>query len=280
MARSSKKQQNNYKLNRNTIYKFDMKNIFKKIILFSSLATLFAACTNEDMAPLYGEQKAGKVVIRGYNALEDSLQVVANGEPLEIGDYNAFIGEITKDYEFVYYDNAAKNIDIINKATGAILHSYSFTVAIPVDTLSFYHKDGIWIDDVLSIRPGVLSATGRTGYRFIFPTMNRYSNSGYDGTIDAIIRKTNGQVLGTAENITKDGFSDFIEFAFSSPPILNVELVKHGTTESYVTGQQVIVQMVMQNNRSRLIVLDEKVNESGTFSGVEGTINLVDYFDF
>lgn len=257
-----------------------MKNIFKKTLLFSSLAALFSSCTNEDMTPLYGEQKAGKVVIRSYNALQDSLQIKVNGTPLEIGEQNAFVGEIVKDYEFVFYDNEAKNIEISNKATGAILYSYNFTAGVPVDTLSFYHNDGIWIDNILSNRPGTLSGTGRTGYRFIFPTINRYSNSGYNGAIDAIIRKTNGQVLGVAENITKDGFSNFTEFAFAPPPIINVELVKHGTTESYVTGQQVIVQMVMQNNRSRLIVLNEKVNESDTFTGVEGVINLVDYFDF
>lgn len=257
-----------------------MKKIFNTILLFSLLATLFTGCANEDMTPIYGEQVAGKVVIRGYNALQDSIQVVANGEPLLIDEHDAFIGEITKDYEFVYYDNQSENIDIINKATGETLQSYSFTADTAIDTLSFYHKDGIWLDDVLSFEPGVLSGTGQTGYKFIFPTMNRYSNSGYDGAIDAIIRKTNGQELGVAENITKDSFSTFVEFAFSSPPILNVELVKHGTTESYISGQQVIVQMVMQNNKSRLIVLDEKIDESGVFSGVNGTINLVDYFDF
>jgi len=110
--------------------------------------------------------------------------------------------------------------------------------------------------------------------------MNRYSNSGYNGAIDAIIKKPNGQVLGVAENITKDNFSNFVEFAFAPPPIFTVQLIKHGTNESYVTGQEIIVQMAMQNNKSRLIVLDEKTNENGIFSGVDGSVNLVDYFDF
>lgn len=52
------------------------------------------------------------------------------------------------------------------------------------------------------------------------------------------------------------------------------------TNESYVTEQEVIVQMVMQNNKSRLIILDETTNENGAFSGVDGSVNLVDYFDF
>ena len=257
-----------------------MKNIYSVLLLVLAFATLFTGCANEDLTPLYGEQVAGKVVIRGYNALADSIQVLANGEPLKIGTATTFTGRISTDYEFVYYDNATENIDIVNKTTGAIIHSYSFTAATPIDTLSFYQKESIWIDDVLSFEPGVLSGMGRTGYRFIFPTINRFSNSGYNGPVDAIIRKTNGQVLGTAENITKDSFSNYVEFAYAPPPIINVELVKHGTTESYIPGQQVIVQLVMQNNKSRLIVLDEKANESGSFSGVEGTINLVDFFDF
>ena len=245
-----------------------------------ALGTLFISCSNEDLTPFYGGQVAGKVVIKGYNGLTDSIQVVANGEPLKIGDNNTFRGRIVKNYEFVYYGNLTENIKVINKNTGETLHSYDFTNSRLTDTLSFYVKDGIYLDNVLSFRPGTLSGAGRTGYRFIFPTMNRYSNSGYNGPVDAIIRKTNGQVLATAENITKDGFSNYVEFAYAPPPIINVELVKHGTTESYIAGQQIIVQLVMQNNKSRLIVLDEKANEGETFTGVEGVVNLVDNFDF
>lgn len=257
-----------------------MKNIFKTTLFVLMLSAFFIGCSNEDMKPLYEEQVPGKVVIRCYSALKDSLQIVANGKRLEIDDHDTFTGKIIKDYEFVYYDNKAENIDIVNKRTGEILHSYHFTSNTSTDTLSFYAKDGIWMDDVLSFEPGVLSSTGVTGYKFIFPTMNRYSNSGYNGAIDAIIKKTNGQVIGVVENITKDSFSNFIEFTFATPPIFTVQLVKHGTTESYVPGKQVVVQMVMQNNKSRLIVLDEKANESGNFSSVDGSINLVDYFDF
>lgn len=244
------------------------------------MASLLSGCANEDLVPLYGEQQAGKVVIRSYNALEDSLQVRAGGKILEIDTRNAFTGKIVTDYEFVFYENKIEKIDILNKTTGETLKSYNFTAGMPTDTLSFYTADGIWIDDVLDNKPGVLTATGRVGYRFIFPTLNRYSNSGYNGTVDALIKKINGQLLGVVENIPQEKFSAFIEFAYAPPPILNIELVKHGTTESYVAGQQVVVQIVMQNNKSRLIVLNEKVNESGAFGGVSGTINLADHFDF
>jgi hypothetical protein len=257
----------------------DMKKIYNAtFLLLAAIAAL--SCGNDELTPVYVAQFPGKIVIRSYNALNDSIQVSTNGQLLEIDNYDTFKGDISKDYEFVFYEDQAKNIDIINKVTGEVLKSYSFTEEQPIDTLSFYAKDGIWLEDVLSFQPGVLSGTGRTGYRFIFPTMNRYSNSGYDGPLDAIIKKSNGQVLGTAENITRESFSTFVEFAYAPPPILNIELVKHGTTEPYIAGQPVIVQAVMQNNKSRLIVLDEKADGNGAFTGVEGSVNLVDYFYF
>lgn len=244
------------------------------------MAIFFSGCSDDDLTLQFPEGIEGRITVTGYSALTDSLQIRANGELIEFNGHDTFKGEISGNYSFVYYTNAGpENIEILNKATGEVIRSYNFTSEVPVDTLSFYANNGIYIDDVLSFQPGTLSTTGRTGYRFIFPTLNRYSNSGYEGALDAIIKRTNGQIVGISENITKENFSSFVEFDFAPPPILNVELVKHGTTDSY-TSQPVIVQMVMQNNRTRLIVLDEKADENGTFAGVEGTINLVDYFDF
>jgi hypothetical protein len=59
-----------------------------------------------------------------------------------------------------------------------------------------------------------------------------------------------------------------------------MRLVKHGTTESYISGQTIEVQMVMQNNKSCLIVLEETADSNGNFSGVNGTIDLTNYFDY
>ena len=257
-----------------------MKNTFQKLLFLALMSLALASCTNDEMVPIYGVEQAGKVVIKSYNGLQDSLQVVADGKPLEILTRDAFLGRIVTEYDFVFYDHKTEKVDIVNKATGEILKTYSFTTGKPIDTISFYANEAIWIDSMTGNKPGVLSAAGRTGYRFILPTMNRYSNSGYEGPVDAIIKKINGQVLGVAENITKEDFSDYIEFAFAPPPIITIELVKHGTTESYVTGQQVVFQMVMQNNKSKLVLLNEKADEGGIFTGVEGNVNVADYFDF
>lgn len=255
-----------------------MKKLLLETAVFCILLIL-TACVNEDLTPIYGPQEPGKIVLRGYNAAADSIHISINGEFLELNDKDAFVNEISKDHGFVFYDNEAKNIAIISQATGDTLQSYTFTTQQPIDTLSFYIKPDFYIDGVLSFTPGVLSATGQTGYRFIFPTQGLYSNGDYDGPLDGIIRKTNGQQLGVVENITKTSFSTFSEFPFSAPPILKMELVKHGTTESYINGQQVFVTMVMASNKSRLVILEEVAAE-GAFSGVNGTIDLVDFFDF
>lgn len=255
-----------------------MNRIILKILFFQAIVVFFSSC-EEVAIPYYDEQEPGKIVIRGLS-VTDSIQITANDELLEIDDEDTFKGVIQKDYEFVYYNNANEVLKIIDKQTQTTIGTYTFTTAKPTDTLAFFYKPGIFIDNVYASKPGVLSKQGNTGYKFIFPNLNSYSQSGYDGPIDGIIRNTAGQVLGVAQNITKDNFSTFVEFSFAAPPILKMELVKHGTTESYITGKQVIVTLIMQNNKSQMIVLEEKHDANNVFSGVEGTINLGDFFEF
>ncbi|MEO4005698.1 hypothetical protein [Flavobacterium sp. CAU 1735] len=255
------------------------KTTLTKLGLLGGIATFWVSCDN-NMLPYYDEQAPGKIVIRGV-VQEDSLQIVSNGSLLKINQHETLGGTISKDYEFVYYNGQARYMDVRVKTTQQLLGSYAFTQENSPDTLSFFYKPGLWINDVLSFSPGTISQSGRTGYKFIFPTLNRYSNSGYDGPIDGIIRNLSGQVLGVAQNITKETFSNFVEFPFAAPPILRMELVKHGTTESYRSnGQPVVVAMVMQNNKSRLVVLEEKQDAGGNFSGVQGTLDLCDFFQF
>lgn len=263
----------------NMIY---MKNAFNTIpLLLSLLAVALTSCTNEELTPIYKQQEAGKVIISSYSALPDSVQIFADGKILKIGNRDTFKGRIKGEYDFVFYESKLENISIINKASGETIKSYSFSVAKPKDTISFYASQDTWIENMLRNRPGILStANGNTGYRFIFPTMNKHSKSGYIGPVDAIIRKANGQILAVAKNITKEGFSEFVEFPFAPPPILNVEIVKHNTAESYIQGQSVIFQMIMQNNKSKLIMINEKSNSSGAFSGIDANINMTDYFDY
>ena len=260
-----------------------MKNILTRILIFSVILVFFESCTNDAMTPLYGTETnlPGKVVITGYSALNDSIQININGKLLTIGKKKtAFTKKIETEYQFVYYGDKNETFEVTDKVTKQILHTYNFTAARPIDTLSFFAKENIWIEHVSAIKPGVLTKTGNSGYKFIFPTQNLYSKSGYEGKLDGILRKINGQTVGVVENINKDTFSAFIEFPFSSPPTILLELVKHGTTESYIPGQKVIVVLTMTNNKSKLIVLDEKQDANGAFAGVDGSLNLTDYFVF
>jgi len=257
-----------------------MKNKIVKALYFLMAILFLGSCANDELVPYYQQQKPGKLVIRGYNARADSIQIAVNGKVIKIGNKNAFVKNIVKDYDFVIYENEPKNVVITNKRSKEILHSYQITSEQDIDTISFYTKKDLWVGNVLSTKPGVLTKPGNAGFKFIFPTLNKYSNTGYKGNLDGIIRNLNGETVGIAKNIGKDEYSTFVEFPSSLPPIIKMELVKQGTTESYIAGKQVFVIMLMTQDKSRLIVLDEKKADNGQFSGIDATLNLVDFFNF
>lgn len=250
-----------------------------KLIIFIASSLLFIKCTTNSLKLQNEPQSPGEIIIRGY-AQTDSLQIKANGENLMIDEEINFINSIEIDYQFVYFNFQPEILEVQFQETGEIIQTYEYSSEQLTDTLSFFYKPGLFIEDVLSFKPGTLSQSGYTGYRFIFPNMNAFSNSGYEGDLDGIIRKITGQELGIVENIGKENFSTFLEFPFGPPPILNMELVKHGTTESYIAGETVKVQLVMRNNKSSLIVLEEVADENGNLLEVKGQINLTDFFDY
>lgn len=255
-----------------------MKTKIVKILLFSIVLILCQACINDDMVPYYEQQQPGKVVIRGYNALKDSIQIAVDGKIIKTGKVDAYTKKIVKDYEFVFYGDKDKVVEITNKASKKIIHSYRLTNKNPKDTISFYVKEDLWIDNVLSAKPGKLTKTGYAGFKFIFPTLNKYAASGYTGKLDGIMRKVNGELVGVVKNIDKDSYSDFIEFPASLPPIIRMEIVKHNTTEPYIKDKPIITIMLMTANKSRLIVLDERKDGDAVY--VDASLNLVDFFDF
>lgn len=263
-----------------------MKNSIAKVFFFSVILAVLGACANDELTSYYDQriQEPGKVVINGYNALNDSVQIAVNGKFVEIvndkKNNTAFVKKIEKNYEFVFYENETKTFVVTNKKNKEILGTYKFTNKESNNYLYFYASEDLWIDNPEFLKPGKLSQPGYAGFQFIFPSINKYSAAGYTGLLDGIIRKNNGQVLGIVENINKNTPSTFIEFPYSTPTGIKMELVKHGTTESYIPGQTVIVSLSMTNNRSKYIVLEEKQDVNGAFSSVEGLINLADYFSF
>lgn len=261
-----------------------MKNILTRVFVFSIIIALFSSCANDELTPLYGTEKnqPGKVVVIGYSGLSDSIQIMVNKKPIEIGKEkrSSFAKKVELDYEFVYHGDEEKTFEITSKTTNQVLRTYHFDAKKTKDTLSFFSEENIWLDKVVSLKPGVLKQPGYNGFRFVFPTFNLYSKTEYNGKLDGIVRKINGQILGVVENINATEYSDFIEFPYTSPPTIFLDIVKHGTTESYVPGKRVRVNITMSVNKSKLIILQEKADATGTFTGVEGTLNLADYFTY
>ena len=69
-----------------------MKNILTRVLIFSVSLAFFASCANDELTSLYGNQtdQPGKVVIIGYSALNDSIQITVNGKPVELKDISSF----------------------------------------------------------------------------------------------------------------------------------------------------------------------------------------------
>jgi hypothetical protein len=266
-----------------------MKQTILTLLCIAAI-TLFYGC-DESLDPqenYFG--LAGEITINAYVWQGDSVQIDLNGENMAVNNQTVLTRSIETAYEFVNYygrDNEPKNFTVLDNKTLEVLQSYSYSFnnheGSPVDTFSFFYKSpGIWLDDVLSYQPGTLSQPDYTGYRFIFPNMNAYSNSGYTGTLDAIVKRyPTNQLIDTLENIGTATFSDFIEFPYASPPLIRVELVKHGTGESYLPGgTAVMVDMAIQSGKSMLFVLEETADENGNYAGVWATIDLTAYFDY
>ncbi len=253
-----------------------------------SLALLFGviACQS-DLEPQDHSDVAGTFVIKGYAT--DTVYLKVGDMFLENREETKFIKEIDLEYKFVYQNGEAQSIDVLSNESGEEIITYSFTAEAPTldnyitrNTIAFLYTPDFLMKNVYNFEPGELSASGNVGYKFMFPAMNKISNSGYIGALDGIITNyVTKEQLAVVENITTDNFSDFVEFPYSSPNIIEMELVKHGTTESYVEGETIIVQMIMKKSKSRLIVLNETSdsNEAKGFR-VTGNMDLTSYFDY
>lgn len=261
------------------------KNVVLKISLNVFIVLSIVACQS-DLEPQIHDDTAGIIHIQGY--VTDTVQIKIGDELLEYkSDDTKFIKSIDLDYKFVYKKDETKQVDLLSYETENNIESYSFTANVATieshttsDTIVFFYTPGVFMKNVYDVAPGTLSQSGYVGYKFMFPTMNTFSNSGYEGALDGIITNyiTKAE-LGVVENINTDVFSDFIEFPYGSPNIISVALVKHGTTESYIENQPVVLQMVMKKNKSRLIVLNEEEDEDGVFL-VTGNMDLASYFDY
>lgn len=269
------------------------KNI-AKITLGLCIGLNFIACSNTDLEeqtlPLLG-----KVTVEGF-ALDISVQVKEDGTLLQeagSSENTEFTEDVILNFEFTH-TNQPKIIELLSYQDDKQTSLKNYSIDPPeeaqtelgenafstFDKITFFLTPDMLLDDVFQHSPGVLTNPDNVGYKFMFPTINRISKSGYEGTLDAIITSFRGQELGVVENINTETFSNFIELPYGAPPFIYIELVKHGTTESYISGETIKIRKIIKKNTSGLIVLNEVANDDGSFKEVSTSIDLTTYFNY
>ncbi len=263
-----------------------MKQAF--IILGAIVVMLiFHSCEDSLTNHVYYFGFIGTITFTTYAAEGDTLQIVYNDSA-----YATYTMKNSLEYDFIKYYEKESDLDfyIINKSTTDTIHTYSFSFIDDDDQsadgiVSFYYKsNGIFIDSTSFISAGVLSDTKNDfGVRFMFPNMNYYSNSSYEGTVDVIISDNGtGDEIDTVEDVSTDAFSDFVEFPYSSATsgLVDLQIVKHGTSESYLDdGSDVIIEAwKITQAASKLFLIEETADDNGNFSGVESTLSLTTIF--
>lgn len=245
------------------------------------------SCNNDSLIPQDELQSPGEVAIRGYTQTDTLYIVGGMTDTLEVNSNKKFIGDIETSYQFVYYNRASENVSIVSQ-TGEVLKSYNFGSEQETGAFSFFYKPGIWIDNVLNVEPGTLSEENHAGLKLLFPNINIYSDSGYTGTVDAILsRFPSGEHIATIEDVGSENFSSFIEFPISTYPgapvipVITLELVKHGTTESYLPGNESLTTLVsIEPGDSQLLIIEEGVDQTGQFDGIHAFVDLTRIFDY
>ncbi len=250
---------------------------------------LFQSCEKDLEENEYNFGFEGTIFFNSYAVKGDTLQVVVNDSV-----YSTTFSLLKSfEYGFVKYYGVEKDlkVSIVNQNTLDTVHTYNFSFVddegqVAIDTTSFYYKsNGTFIDNAMDIEAGTLSdSSNNVGLWFIFPNMNYYSHSSYEGTVDVIIADwLTGEAIDTAENVGADAFGDFVEFSYSSAilaGLVNLQIVKHGTGESYLDdGSDVTIEKWQTiQATSKLIVLEESADDNGSFEGLEANIDLATVF--
>jgi hypothetical protein len=126
--------------------------------------------------------------------------------------------------------------------------------------------------EVYAVKPSI--NLGKVGFKFLFANLGEFSGTELE-SVKGVLKRENGVVLATFENIGKDDFSEFkIYNFFSNTAPVFLELYKPGTTEPY-SGTSPIKVQIIQTYGVNMIVLQEK-QENGTVV-VKGDIDIADY---
>lgn len=244
----------------------------KKVVVFLSLMLIAVACENQLTEPYDVGQKPATIRVKGYSS-PDAVELRLNNEPVIIGDNSFYTENIETTVRFVVDKGETNLLGVYDHESGTALAEYPITYDNIEENseIYFFNLPGIFLN-TYAVRPQV--NLGRVGFVFIFPNLGEFS--GYqEETVKGVLKKANGTVLATFEEIGKENFTDVkIYNFFSATERVYLELYKPETTEPY-TGTEIISVEIRQDSGANMIVLQE-VSEGGTTT-VIGEIDIADY---
>lgn len=244
----------------------------KHYILSIIAAAALTSCTNDRLASYDVAQKPAQVNIKGYSK-PDSLQMKLNGQPVLIQNKPTYGGKIETQLNFVVDQGETNLLTVHRKKDGVQLAKYEINYNNISDykTINFFNLPEIFLQ-AYAVKPQV--NLGKVGFEFIFPNLGEHSGSTLQ-EVKGVLRRENGVVLATFDNIGKKEFTPVkIYNYFSATAPVYLDLYKVGTTEPY-NGTQPISVKIKQDIGANLIVLLETV-ENGQVV-VKGDIDVADY---
>lgn len=245
-----------------------------RILVLALLMLAISSCENELTKEFDVAQKAGTVNIKGFST-PGAVELRFNNEPVLINGSSFYSDNIETTLRFVVDKGESDVLSIYDNETGNERAKYEITYDNIADYKDFYffNLPDIFLE-VYAVKPPV--NLGKVGFVFLFPNLGEYS--GYDlENVKGVLKKENGTVLATFENIGKDDFSELKVYSFFSntAPVF-LELYKPGTTEPYIGTTPIQVQII-QTIGANMIVLQEKL-ENGMVV-IKGDIDVADYLE-
>lgn len=240
--------------------------------LLLALLVVATSCESELTNAFDVGQKPAKVNIKGFST-PDAVEIRFDGKPVIINENSFYTQNIETTLNFVLDKGEKNSLAIYNHQTGTQIASYEITYDNSADYENFYffNLPDIFLE-VYAVKPSI--NLGKVGFKFLFANLGEFSGTGLE-SVKGVLKRENGAVLATFENIGKDDFSEFkIYNFFSSAAPVFLELYKPGTTEPY-TGTTPIKVQIIQSYGVNMIVLQEK-QENGTVV-VKGDIDIADY---
>jgi hypothetical protein len=218
-----------------------MKKASVLLVAFA-LMVVVTSCESKLTDEFDVAQKPAIVNIKGFST-PDAVQLRLNNEPVLIDGNSSYAENIETTLRFVIDQREVNVLGIYDSATGNEKAKYEITYDNIADyeNIHFFNLPDIFLV-VDAVKPNV--NLGKVGFVFLFPNQGEFSGTELD-SVKGVLKRENGTVLTTFENIGKDNFSELRVYNFFSntAPVF-LELYKPGTTEPYTGATPINVQII------------------------------------